>query len=183
MIKHSKVDPDTYYTVTSIYIRMVRHNDKLTIPWGQIPEQAKRFRPDIQEELMAFYTERHPIIICPNCGKQFRKEGNKKYCCEKCQYTAARERKKEAEKTPKERECKWCGKTFVSLKYNQFCNNDCRNKHESAKKQKKNDEQSEFRQTRQGHLNEKMQQAAVQGISYAELQKQETLDLVGRVVI
>lgn len=179
MKMQSKCDPYTFYTVTSIYIRIVRLNDKLTIPWGQIPEQAKRFRPDIQEELMAFYTERHPIIICPNCGQQFRKEGNKKYCCEKCQYAAARERKKEVEKTPRERECKWCGKTFISLKYNQFCNNDCRNKHEAARKQKKNDE---FRQERQSHLDEKLQQAAVQGISYADLQKQETLRQVGRVV-
>lgn len=180
MKMQSKVDPYTFYTVTSGYVRICRHGDKLTMPYMQIPEQAKRFRPEIQEELMAIFEERHPIVSCPNCGKQFRKEGNKKYCCEGCYTAAARKRKKETEKIPRERECKWCGKTFVSLNYNQFCSYGCGYKYKAAKNQ---DEQSEFRQTRQSHLNEKLQQAAVQGINYADLQKQETLKLVGRVVI
>ena len=181
MKMQSKVDPYTFYTVTSSYVRICRHGDKLTMSYMQIPEQAKRFRPEIQEELMAIFEERHPIVSCPNCGKQFRKESSRKYCSQECYTAAARKRKKETEKIPRGRECKWCGKNFVSLKYNQFCNNSCRNKYESTKKKKK--ELVETKTPWESHLNEKMQQAAALGINYAELQKQETLRQVGRVVI
>ena len=179
MKMQSKVDPYTFYTVTSGYVRICRHGDKLTMPYMQIPEQAKRFRPEIQEELMAIFEERHPIVSCPNCGKQFRKESSRKYCCQECYTAAARKRRKETEKIPRESKCKWCGKTFVSVNYNQFCSYSCKNKYEATKRQ----ERVETKEPRESHLNEKLQQAAALGINYAELQKQETLRQVGRVVI
>lgn len=179
MKMQSKVDPYTFYTVTSSYVRICRHGDKLTMSYMQIPEQAKRFNPKIQEELMGFYKDKHPLIPCPHCGKLFRKEKGRKYCCQECQDEAAKKRKREREKNPKERECKWCGKVFVTTNYQQFCSNDCRNADAETKKQ----ERSEFRKTKQGHLDEKLKQAAAAGTSYAEMQRHETLKMVGRVVI
>lgn len=172
----SKVDPDTYYTVTSRYVRMCRHGDKLTMQWPQLPEQAKRFRPDIQEELMAIYSEKHPLTVCPCCGQKFYKTDGRKYCSPECYAKAASEKAK-SRQSQQTQTCLWCGKEYLGYNGRKYCGSVC--KKEARQSQSKED----TRKTWEGNLNEKLKQAKGQGMSYAEMQKQETLKQVGRVVI
>lgn len=179
---YSKVDPDTYYVSTSVHVRMCRNGDRLTIPNLQIPEQAKRFNPAIQAELMAIYDEKHPLIKCGCCDKEFRKTDNRKYCSSECQEEAKRKRRKAYEDTPKE--CKWCHEKFLPKNYSKYCSTKCKTAAMDEQKQKQMAEKVGAEQeTWQSNLNEKLQRAASLGISYADMQKQETLNRVGRVVI
>lgn len=174
----SKVDPDTYYVSTTTQVRMCRNGDRLTIPNLQIPEQAKRFKPEIQAELMAIYDEKHPLINCGCCGKEFRKTENRKYCSPECQAEAKRKRRKAYEDTPKT--CAWCHEKFLPKNYSKYCSTKCK----KADEREQTAEEVDFEQkTWQSHLNEKLKQASALGISYAEMQKQETLKQVGGVVI
>lgn len=169
---YSKVDPDTYYVSTSVHVRMCRNGDRLTIPNLQIPEQAKRFNPAIQAELMAIYDEKHPLITCGCCGKEFRRTENRKYCSSECQEEAKKNRRKAYENTP--RTCVWCHEKFLPKNYSKYCSTKCKKAAEEVVTEQ---------ETWESRLDEKLQQAATMGISYADIQKQETLKLVGRVMI
>ena len=175
MIVQSRVDPDTYYTVTTKYVSVRRHGDRLTMQYMQIPEQAKRFKPEIQEELMAIFTEKHPLTECVYCGHKFYKENGRKYCGSECYEKAQSENAQKNGK--KEHPCSWCGKLFVGYTNTKYCGAECKKEGRQSKKKE------DTRPTWKNHLQEKLQQAEAQGMTYAELQKQKTLDLVGRVVI
>ncbi len=161
----SKFDKDTHYVVTSGYVRICREGDKMTISMVNIPEQAKRFRAEIQEELMAIWVEKHPLIPCKLCGKMFHKGSKRRYCSPECSDKANRINMREKQLQHKV-VCKRCGQTFTGRVDKRFCSPEC-------KKKKK----------WESHLQEKLQLAEANGTTYAEMQRQETLKMVGRVVI
>lgn len=177
---YSKVDPDTYYVSTTSYVRMTRNGDKLTIPNQQIPMWAERFNEGIKAELLEIYDQKHPLVKCPRCGKEFRKANTMKYCSPTCMQEVhrekARQRSKDYKKTLKQ--CEWCGENFHPSRYGKCCCKECHEKKRAA------DRHEEYQlETWESHLQEKLQMAEAQGMSYAEMQKQETLKMVGRVVI
>ena len=175
----SNIDSDTYYTVTTKYVRMCRNGDKLTMQWSQLPEQAKRFRPDVQEELMAIYSEKHPLIACPCCGKKFHKANGKKYCSQEC-YDRFSYEKAKSRHTLKTQTCLRCGNEFFSNCRRKYCGSVCE---KEARRSKPKKTKEDSRKTWESSLNEKLKQAKGQGLTYAELQMQETLKQVGKVVI
>lgn len=172
----SKFDPSTYYVVTSKYVRICRDGDKMTMSYTQLPEQAKRFRQEIQEELMAIYTQKHPLISCGWCGKQFHEGANKRYCSKECSHAAKSEKIRQAQRHQLQT-CVWCGKTFEGYGKRKYCSATCKKENMAAQKTE------EFRPTQESHLQEKLQLAESKGMTYAEMQKQETLKMVGKVVV
>ena len=182
----SRIDPDTYYVVTSNHVRMVRNGDKLTIPYCHIPEKAKLFKPEIQAELLGFWEEKYPERPCKVCGTLFRSNKPQEvYCNSECRKVSKYNYQKTYNEKPVERQCVWCSNTFsVSNKsIIKYCSTKCRNAAVAKKKKGKAEEQAMEKKQWQSRLNEKMHQAAALGIDYAELQKRETLKQVGRVVI
>jgi len=172
----SKFDPATYYVVTSKYVRICRDGDKMTISYGQLPEQAKRFMPEIQEELMAIYTQKHPLVSCKWCGKPFHEGANKLYCSDECKHAAGNERSR-LRQCVQFQTCVWCGKEFQGYNGRKYCSKACKKESMSANRKE------DTRGTWESHLQEKLQQAEAQGMTYAEMQKAETLKMVGKVVI
>lgn len=183
----SRIDPDTYYVVTSIHVRMVRNSDKLTIPYCHIPEKAKLFKPEIQAELMAFWEERNPAHPCKICGKVFHSPMQQVYCSPECREAgkrAARQAYKQAyreSKQPQSKVCEYCKKVFTEGTGRKYCSQECRTAATTIKQQEARDKKKQ--EKKKSHLEEKVKLAASMGIGYGELQKRETLKQVGRVVI
>lgn len=176
----SKVDPDTYYVSTTSYVRITRNGDKLTIPNQQIPVWAERFNDAIKAELLEIYDQKHPLIKCARCGKEFRKVNTAKYCSPTCMQEEHRERMRVRSRDYKQtyKQCEWCGKNFHPSRYGKCCSEECHEKKRAA------DRHEEYLpETRKSQLAAKLKQAESQGMTYAEMQRQETLKMVGRVVI
>ncbi len=172
----SKFDKDTHYVVTSGYVRICREGDKMTISMVNIPEQAKRFRPEIQEELMAIWVEKHPLIPCECCGKMFNKGVKRRYCSPECSYKS--KRIKESERAMNQQQtCSWCGETFIGSNSKLYCSPECKQKGKGGKTK------AEALKTWESRLQEKLQLAESKGMTYAQMQQQETLKMVGKVVI
>lgn len=172
----SKFDKDTHYIVTNGYVRICREGDKMTISMVNIPEQSKRFRPEIQEELMAIWTEKHPLIPCEFCGKMFHKGIKRRYCSQECGNEA--KRKMELERIMNQKQtCSWCGETFIGCNSKLYCSPECKQKGKGGKTK------AETLKTWESHLQEKLQLAESKGMTYAEMHQQETLKMVGKVVI
>lgn len=182
----SRIDPDTYYVVTTNHVRMVRNGDKLTIPYCHIPEKAKLFKPEIQEELLAFWEEKYPERPCKICGTLFRSNRpHDVYCKPECKKVNTSNYRKTYNEKAVERQCGWCSNTFSvpSSNSRRYCSTECRKAAAAKKKEMEAEEPTTEKTKWQSHLNEKLQKAAVLGISYADIQKQETLKQVGGVVI
>ena len=67
----SKVDSETFYSVTKTYLRISRNGDSMKFSYCDIPEKSKIFCLEIQNELMEFYKIKHPTVVCDVCGKEF----------------------------------------------------------------------------------------------------------------
>ena len=185
----SRIDPDTYYVVTSIHVRMVRNGDKLTIPYCHIPEKAKLFRPEIQAELLAFWEERNPEHPCKICGKVFRAAPKKVYCSPECQVAGKRAIRqacasKRKPPTPSTQVCEYCEKLFTAATVRKYCSQECKTAAITIKQHEAREKRAEKKtEKKKSHLEEKMKLAASMGIDYGELQRRETLKQVGKVVI
>lgn len=178
----SKVDPDTYYVIVGGYVKMRRHGDCLTIPYGQIPEQAKRFKPEIEEELMGFYRDKFPARPCKICGKPFHATAVRWYCSPECSKEANRRNNRaSAERIMRqEKQCQYCGKTYTGTG-RKYCSDTCQ-KAATAIKQRETVGKKKNKK-RKSQLDKKLKLAEAKGTTYAEMQKQETLKMVGKVVI
>ena len=184
----SKVDTDTYYVVTTNHVRMVRNGDKLTIPYCHIPEKAKLFKPEIQAELLGFWEEKYPERPCKVCGTLFRSNRpHDVFCSPECKKASRSAYRKSYNEKAVERQCGWCSNTFAVPASNsrRYCNTECRKAAAAKKKElEKEAVETTTEETKwESRLNEKLQQAAALGITYADIQKRETLKQVGGVVI
>ena len=183
----SRIDPDTYYVVTSIHVRMVRNGDKLTIPYCHIPEKAKLFKPEIQAELLGFWEEKYPERPCKVCGTLFRSNKPQDvYCSSECKKVSRDNYRKTYNEKPVERQCVWCSNIFSvsNRSANKYCCQKCRTAAITIKQQAAREKRAEKKtEKKKSHLEEKMKLAASMGIDYGELQRRETLKQVGKVVI
>ena len=175
-MKHirSEYDKDTIYSVGVSYVSVQREGEVMRIPFRQIPTVMKVFREEIQTELMVFYEERYPMIACPICGKEFRKNGTHKYCSEECKVKARkiayREKYEMEFKAAGYTKCKYCGKPFKPLsgKY-KYCSDECRKKaHSKAKTRKPRKDPLAL-----SRIN---REARSQGLTYGQLQAQKYIE-------
>lgn len=181
----SKTDPETCYFVNDQYIRMVRDGDSLTMRIGHIPEIAKRFKSEIQEELMDFWRDRFPAKPCNVCGKMFHGAKQHMYCSDECRGIGTKQKRADYREVYREmlnqpRECERCGKVFSNGNNRKYCSEECK---KAATYEKQQETYERKRRQRMSQLDRKVLQAEEMGVRYADLQKQETLKMVGRVVI
>lgn len=82
--------------------------------------------------------------------------------------------------------CKLCGKEFTTHKKNvRYCSDECREKATVSKHQRNNQEQFDKRhaekamsKVKTGELDKRLAEARRRGMSYAELQKEKTLEKI-----
>lgn len=193
----SKFDKDTVYKVTDKAVTISKDGEDMKIPIRQIPKMAGTFIPEIKAELLDIYEKNLPEekpteIPCAICGKLFPKQGRKRVCSHECRKKSlvrqnAERRKKAAEEKRKngvEKVCKYCGKKFVLHdSFNQeYCTVKCRDAIKNA------DRKSTFETKREkkkkiSQCGEIERNARKIGLRYADIQKQETLAMVGSIKI
>lgn len=95
----SKVDSETFYSVTESYLKISRNGDSMKFSYPDIPEKSKIFCPEIQNELMEFYKIKHPTVTRDVCGKEFvAQKSNQKRCSKECSAIYDRKRTNERNK-------------------------------------------------------------------------------------
>lgn len=191
----SKFDDETIYKVTDKAVTISRNGDELKIPIGLIPQMSAPFIGEIQAELFEFYDKKYPEVPCPVCNKPMRQFHNKKYCSPECQSEANNKKRKRtcAEETAKkrekglEKECAYCGEKFILYDnfHTKYCSPEC--KKGAATKQRNTQRSTTYQEKkkkkRKSQLDNILKEARSKGLSYADIQKQETLAMVGGIKI
>lgn len=140
------------------------------------------------------------IKQCGICGAFFTTTYSEKYCCEECRKEAKRRQKLEYRNKTKvnayERVCAYCGETFYTfLSRKKFCSDDCqraylRGESNAIFERKDYRRTKEYREWWRAYnrspddpmkLDRKLEDLKEKGISYADYQKQQTLERYGRI--
>lgn len=113
--------------------------------------------------------------VCPVCGKTFVKtRDDKMYCSRKCTQYYHRH---------KPQTCVVCGNEFIGSDGKKYCSKECKRKGMVRVYQGRRIEKQEEPIKRESRLMEKERAARQQGLHYADMQKAETLQMVGVVGI
>ena len=108
-IIRSKVDSDTYYTVSSNHISIHRNGDEMKILCSRLDEISRIFVEEIRTEMKEVLLSVNQRT-CPICGTSFvRHKKNQKYCCGECSEAGRLQSiadKRETERKEKEQKAK-----------------------------------------------------------------------------
>lgn len=130
---------------------------------------------------------------CKSCGNEFEKTGARQKYCHGCRNEMGLKMSKawkDKNKAPDNVRCEICGKMFLKKNGNLTCSLECRKERERIKQLEKNIELKARRAAQKGvyakkpkphGLNEKLVLARDGGMTYAEMQRRESLDRAGKV--
>lgn len=169
---------DVNYMVGKTYIRVHGYGDGSEIAYIRIPETVKDWDEPMKSEMMEFYNNRYPLIECKICGKVFNRIRTGITCSPECSHKLAYENMTKLI----ECDCSVCGKTFLKRRHQQkyTCSPECTKEfgkahsgtvdHATRKKKKKKSQIVKIEK-----------EARKNGLHYADIQMQKTLEMVGGV--
>ena len=191
----SKFDSTTVYKVAAESVTISKDGEDMKIPIRLIPKMIERFIPGIKAELQDIYEKNLPEeektpeqIPCAECGKLFMKRRAKKYCSDICSRKAAAKRNAERYRKAAEEkrangveiDCAYCGKSFVIYDgFNaKYCSAKCR---AAVHREEKKSTYEKEKKRKISQCGEIEKEARKIGLHYADIQKQETLAMIGKI--
>ena len=141
------------------------------------------------------------IKLCEICGTYFTTTYGQKYCSEECRREAKRRQRQARDGAAKlqnihEKTCAYCGETFYTMQGNKkFCSEDCqcaylRGESISMFERRGYRRSKEYKEWAKAYnrcpddpkrFDRKLEQLKEKGISYADYQKQQTLERYGKI--
>lgn len=122
------------------------------------------------------------VCVCAFCGKSFETVHRSKYCGKECRDKA---KLQAALVDHPERHCKVCGKLFKPKNARgEYCSKQCQKKLYSQRQAKRWATQAGISleyEHKPSHIDNIEKYARAKGLRYADLQKQETIQMFGRV--
>ena len=176
--KHNAVT----YILTATYVRVKGYGDEERISYASIPETIKGWNEPMKSEMLEFYKERYPLTECEVCGKMFRRMRPTFTCSPECSHKRHNAIQLERSRVKVECDCTICGKTFTKRRNQQkyVCSAECGKEYQRLHKGQVD---QTGKKKRANNIVAIEKQARKKGLHYADIQKQETLAMVGRVEI
>lgn len=125
---------------------------------------------------------RDKVIECPVCGKQFKKTGTRQiYCSRQCRTKVMNEKRKIKEFPSETVTCQCCGevvkRTSPKQKYCPDCAiymREAQQKEWNEKRKNQRHAEIGMRNIKKNNLDERLAECRRRGISYSQLQQEET---------